>query len=71
MAYILTNQEKAEIINQRLKNLEYSKFHYEINLIEELAVPEPKAETVDDLELQRDQTNMKIDALLAELAKVE
>lgn len=71
MVYTLTNQEKADIINQRLKNLESSKFHYEINLIEESAVPEPKAETVDDLELQIDQTNMKIDALLAELAKVE
>jgi|LakMenEpi03Aug12_release.lakeMendotaPanAssembly.Ray.scaffolds.fasta_scaffold2223780_1 hypothetical protein len=71
MVYTLTNQEKADIINQRLKNLESSKFHYEINLVEELAVPEPKAETVDDLQLQLDQINLKIDALLAELAKVE
>jgi hypothetical protein len=71
MVYTLTNQEKADIINQRLKNLESSKFHYEINLVEELAVPEPKAETVDDLQLQLDQINIKIDALLAELAKVE
>ena len=71
MAYILTNQEKAEIINQRLKNLEYSKFHFEINLIEESAVPEPKASMIDDLNSQLDQTNLKISAVLAELAKVE
>jgi hypothetical protein len=71
MAYILTNAEKAEIINQRLKSLEYSKFHFEINLIEESAVPEPKATTIDDLELQISETNLKIAAILLELAKVE
>jgi hypothetical protein len=71
MVYTLTNQEKADIIHQRLKNLENSKFHFEINIIEESAVPEPKLVTIDDLQLQLDQTNMKIDALLAELAKVE
>lgn len=70
MVYTLTNEEKAEIINQRLKSLERSKFHFEINLIEELAVPEPKLLTIDDIEFQIDQTNIKIDALLAELAKV-
>ena len=71
MAYTLTNEEKAEIINQRLKNLEYSKFHFEINLIEESAVLEPKAATIDDLNIQLDQTNLKISAVLLELAKVE
>jgi hypothetical protein len=70
MVYTLTNEEKAEIINQRLKNLERSKFHFEINLVEESAVPEPKAATIDDLEFQIDQTNLKIDAVLLELAKV-
>jgi hypothetical protein len=70
MAYTLTNVEKAEIINQRLKNLERSKFHFEINLVEESAVPEPKEATIDDLEFQIDQTNLKIDAVLLELAKV-
>jgi hypothetical protein len=70
MVYTLTNAEKAEIINQRLKNLERSKFHFEMNLVEELAVPEPKAATIDDLEFQIDQTNLKIDAVLAELTKV-
>jgi hypothetical protein len=70
MVYTLTNEEKAEIINQRLKNLERSRFHFEINLVEESAVPEPKADTISDLQLQLDQTNLKIDAVLAELAKV-
>jgi hypothetical protein len=71
MVYILTNEEKAEIINQRLKNLERSKFHFEINLIEESAVLEPKAAIIDDLNLQIDETNLKISAILLELAKVE
>lgn len=71
MVYTLTNAEKADIINQRLKALESSKFHYEISLVEELAVPEPKAVTVDDLELQLSQINLKIAAVLLELAKVE
>jgi hypothetical protein len=71
MVYTLTNAEKADIISQRLKTLESSKFHYEINLVEELAVPEPKTVTVDDLELQLSQINLKISAVLLELAKVQ
>ena len=71
MVYTLTNEEKADIINQRLKSLEYSKFHYEINLVEESAVPEPKIETIDDLTFKLNETNIKIAAVLLELAKVE
>jgi len=71
MVYTLTNAEKAEVINQRLKTLESSKFHYQINLIEESAVPEPKEATIDDLELQLNNINLKINAVLLELAKVE
>jgi hypothetical protein len=71
MVYTLTNEEKAEIINQRLKNLERSKFYFEINLIEESAVPEPKAVIIDDIQLKLDTINIQIDALLEELAKVE
>ena len=40
------------------------------NEIEESAVPEPKAATISDLQFQIDQTNIKIDAVLLELAKV-
>lgn len=71
MSTFLTNTEKADIVKQRLKNLESSKLHYEISLIEELAVPEPKTVTVDDLEFQINKIDMKISAVLLELGKVE
>ena len=38
MTTLLSNEEKAGIINQHLKNLQYNKFNLEISVVEENAL---------------------------------
>lgn len=68
MVYTLTNQEKSEIISQHLKALEYSKYNFQVSLIEENASPAASEGAVTDIQNQIDKTNLKIAALVAELA---
>lgn len=68
MVYTLTKEEKIDIINQHLKNLEYSKFNSEISLIEESSIPEPQQALVDEIQSQLDSINTKMAALLSEIA---
>ena len=67
MTYELTNDEKRNIINQHLRNLEYSKFNVEISLIEENADPAPDQENLDSLNGQLSTINGKMEALIIEL----
>lgn len=68
MTYELTNEEKAAIINQHIKNLEYSIFNLNLSLIEENA--SESSSSIDSIEAQLEELNSKKTALLAELAKV-
>jgi hypothetical protein len=68
MTSVLTNEEKAGIINQHIKNLEYSLFNIEMSLIEERAIK--SSDSLESLESQFNELNLKKTALLAELAKV-
>ena len=70
MTYILTNEEKAGIIEQHLKNLEYSKYNLEVSLIEESASP-TSASAATSLEEQISEINLKISALKAELLPLQ
>jgi hypothetical protein len=70
MVYTLTNQEKSEIISQHLKALEYSKYNVQVSLIEESASPSATEATATDIQNQIEKANLKIDALVAELAKL-
>ena len=65
----LTNEEKADIVNQHIKNLEYSKFNLELSLVEENAVA--SSDSIVSLESQLAELNLKKTALLEELAKVD
>lgn len=65
----LTNEEKAAIVNQHIKNLEYSKFNLELSLVEENAVA--SSDSIVSLESQLAELNLKKTALLEELAKVD
>jgi hypothetical protein len=67
MAYTLTKQEKIDIINQHLKNLEYSKYNSEISLVEESAAIEPQPILIDEINRQIDNINAKTSALLSEI----
>lgn len=68
MAYVLTNEEKIGIVEQHLRNLEYSKFNVSISLIEESSITPVKQDLIDDLEKQIADINAKIESLVAELA---
>lgn len=70
MTYELTNEEKAVIVNQRLKNVESNIFNLELSLIEENAVVAPNATNVSSLNAQLTEANAKKTALLAELSEV-
>jgi hypothetical protein len=70
MTYELTNDEKRNIVNQHLRNLEYSKFNVEISLVEENADPSPNQENLDSLAGQLATINGKMEALTAELAAI-
>ena len=67
MTYELTNEEKAAIVSQHIKNLEYSIYNLQISLVEENAVSSPDADKVSSLNSQISEDNTKKTALLAEL----
>jgi|694.fasta_scaffold21000_4 hypothetical protein len=70
MAYTLTKEEKIDIINQHLKNLEYSKYNSEISLVEESAAIEPQQNLIDEIQGQIDSINAKTAALLSEISSL-
>lgn len=60
---ILTNQDKITIINQHKKNLGYSKYGFEISVIEENASFSPNTERLNLLDSQIKEIDAKIQAL--------
>jgi hypothetical protein len=70
MSYELSNEEKTSIIEQHLKNLEYSKFNLEMSLVQELAVTNPQQTVINSLQAQLDEIITKNTKLLEELAKI-
>jgi hypothetical protein len=68
MSTILTNEEKAAIVNQHIKNLEYSIYNLDISVIEEEAVSTPDSNKISALNSDITELNAKKAALTAELA---
>lgn len=68
MTYELTNQEKTEVVNQHLKNVEYSLFNLNLSLVEEQAVATPSSANIASLNSQITELSAKKTVLLAELA---
>jgi len=67
---ILTNEDKAGIINQHLRNLHYNKFNIEISILEENAKATPETAAVANLTAQVADFAARITALEAELDKL-
>lgn len=65
----LTNAEKNQIINARIKSLNYTKYNLEIDLIVENVKASPVAETVLSLNESISVINTQIAALTTEAAK--
>ena len=68
MSAILTNEEKAAIVTQHMKNIEYSIYNLEVSVIEEEAVQSPDSEKISALSSDITELNAKKAALTTELA---
>jgi len=66
----LSNEDKLGIVDQHIKNVEYSKYNLELSIIEENAVATPNAEAIASLNAQIAQVNAKLQALATEKASL-
>lgn len=70
MSTILTNEEKAGIVTQHIKNIEYSIYNLEVSVIEEEAVQAPDSDKISTLNSDITELNAKKAALAIELASL-
>lgn len=68
MTSILTNEEKAGIVTQHIKNIEYSMYNLNLSVIEENSVASPDNDKVDSLNSQLSDLLAQKNALEAELS---
>lgn len=68
MTSILTNEEKAAIVNQHIKNVEYSIYNVELSVVAENAVSSPDADKITSLNNQLSDLTAQKTALEAELS---
>ena len=70
MTYELTTQEKTDILNQHLRNLELSIYNLSLSILEEEAKSTPEAETLSAYNSDLSDLNAKKEVLLDELASL-
>jgi len=70
MTYELTNAEKISIIDQHLKNLEYSKYNLQVSMLELTSGSNPKQESIADTQAQIDSIVAQQTALNAEVVSL-
>jgi predicted nucleic acid-binding Zn-ribbon protein len=71
MTIELGKEEKTQIINSHKRNLAYSKYNLEIDILQENAKSAPSAAGIANIQDQISDINNQISALDAELAAVE
>lgn len=71
MTYELSNEEKISIIEQHVKNLEYSKYNLEAALIAERALTSPDSAVILSTEAKLAELSTKVTALTAEIATLQ
>jgi hypothetical protein len=71
VSYQLSKEEKSLIINQHLKNLEYSKYNLRISLLELNSDANTKTEHIENLQSQVALITKKQDTLIEELNLLE
>ena len=67
MSIELSKEEKIQIINSHKRNLAYSKYNLEIDILQENAKLEPNAAGIANLNAQVTEINNQVAALDAEL----
>ena len=68
---ILTKEEKKSIINNHIRNLEYIKYGYEIDVLQENAKSNPSSEALEKFSDSIDEVTSQLSALNSELSSVE
>jgi len=67
---MLTNQEKIEIINSRLKSLESSKYDVELSIEEENSIESPSQQILDSHQARLADVNARIAVLQTKLEEL-
>jgi hypothetical protein len=70
MTINLTKEEKAQIISSHIKNLNYTKYNLEIDIIQENARIEPSESALTNFNSQIDEVEDQIAALETQLTAV-
>jgi hypothetical protein len=70
MTIQLNKEEKAQIINNHIKNLAYTRYNLEIDLVQENAKAAPIASSISAFEDQIEDVDGQIEALNTQLTAV-
>jgi hypothetical protein len=70
MTNILNKEEKAQIISSHIRNLSFTRYGLEIDIIQENAKNNPQTVEIENFQSQIDAIDNQISALNAELIKV-
>jgi len=70
MTINLTKEEKAQIISSHIKNLNYTKYNLEIDIVQENARIAPSASALTNFNTQIDEVDDQIAALQTQLTAV-
>jgi hypothetical protein len=70
MTINLTKEEKAQIISSHIKNLNYTKYNLEIDIVQENAKTTPSESALTNFNTQTDEVENQISALEAQLTAV-
>lgn len=70
MTTSLKKEEKAQIISSHIKNLNYTKYNLEVDLLKENAKDNPSENALDNFNAQMDEVDNQIAALQTELTAV-
>lgn len=71
MSTELTKDEKIQIINNHIKNLKTNKYNLEVSLIEENSLELVSDITVSSLTTEISNTTSRIEALQAEITRLQ
>jgi len=70
MTINLTKEEKAQIISSHIRNLKYTRYNLEIDILQENAKSTPSTGAITAFNSQIDEVDDQIAALQSELATV-
>jgi hypothetical protein len=70
MTIQLTKEEKAQIITSHIRNLTYSRYNLEVDIIQENAKSSPSTASINSINVQIDELDDQILALNTELTAV-